>query len=103
MKKPISEKQLIIPALTILYAKDGYVTIGELKKELKKRLTLHVADKVRVSQNRTRFNNTVGNLISHRTLEPYVKHVKSEDGKILMRINRKGRQFLFKSINNLNK
>ena len=95
MKTAITEKQLILPALMVLASKQGYVTVGELKTELLKRVTLHKADKVKVSQGRVRFNNTVGNLISHRTLEKYAKHIKSEDGKVLMRLNRKGRQHLY--------
>jgi hypothetical protein len=95
MKKAITEKQLILPALMVLASKGGYVTIGELKEELVKRLTLHKADRAEMSKGRVRFLNTVGNLVSHRTLEKFAKHTKTEDGKILMRINRAGRQFLY--------
>ena len=98
MKKAITEKQLVLPALMVLASKSGYVTVGELKNELGKRLPLRKADKVRVSQNRMRFSNTVGNLISHRTLEQFAKHKKTEDGKVLLRINRKGRQHIYKAM-----
>jgi len=98
MKKAITESQLVLPALMVLAEKKGYVTVGELKAELAKRTTLHKADRVKVSQGRVRFNNTVGNLISHRTLERYAKHKKTEDGKVLLRINRAGKQHLFKTM-----
>jgi len=98
MKKAITETQLVLPALMVLAEKSGYVTIGELKTELKKRVTLHKADKVKVSQGRVRFNNIVGNLISHRKLENFAKHKKTDDGKILLRINRAGKQYLFKEM-----
>jgi hypothetical protein len=98
MKKAITEKQLILPALMVLASKQGYVTVKELKAELSKRVTLHKADKVKVSQGRVRFNNTVGNLVSHRTLADFAKHTITKDGKVLMRINRAGRQHLFKAM-----
>ena len=98
MKKAISEKDLLLPALVCLSGKNGYMTVGELKRELRKRLTLHKADKVKVSRGRERFSNTVGNLISHRTLEKYAKYKKTEEGKVLLRINHKGKKFLYSQV-----
>lgn len=101
MKNAITESQLVLPALMVLSQKQGYVTTSELKKELRKRLTLHVKDTEEVSGGTKRFNKTVGNLISHRTLKPFTKIVKDENGRILMKIKRTGMQKIFKEALNL--
>ena len=100
MKKSITETQLILPSLMVLASKQGYLTTSELKSELRKRLTLHKNDVKKVSGNTSRFDKTVGNLISHRTLEQYVKYVRDDRGRFLLKINRKGKQFIFASMVN---
>ena len=98
MKKPLSEAQLILPALIVLSSHKGYLSTSQLKSELKKRLNLHKKDLSFVSGNTKRFDKTVGNLISHRTLEPYCKYIKNEKGNFLLKIKSSGRKFIFDSV-----
>lgn len=98
MKNAHTEQDLILPALLVLADKGGYIDTATLKKELTKRLSIHKKDKFSLSDGTTRFNKTVGNLVSHRTLNKYVKYSVSAKGNVGMKINAAGRKALFSAL-----
>ena len=96
MKKAITESQLVIPTLMLLAESNGYLTTKTIKQGLKRRLNLHARDQKSYNGRKTtRFENTVGNLISHKTLEKFVKYGTDSKGKRTMAINRFGRKKIY--------
>ncbi len=99
MKKAIKEHQLIFPTLAILSAHTGYISIKTIKVALAKELNLYVRDNDKYSgRNTTRFENTVGNLISHNTLDAWVKYGTDAKNHTTMKITANGRHYLMNSI-----
>ena len=94
MDKIYSEKDLILPALKIIYeaSKDGGkgITTSELIKNLREILN-PVGEDLSLLQGRKddKFSQKVRNLISHKTIDEYI-HKKNETEELTMTITDKG-------------
>ena len=94
MRNAITETALIIPALAVLTQQEDVISTRQLKNGILKLIKAKKADRAFVTdRNQTIIDSRIDNLISHRTLAPFVTYNKI-GGKVYIRINGKGKTLI---------
>lgn len=100
--KRITEDKIILAALTVI-GLESSVTTEELKTKLKKIIVLSDEDKQTLEgRTTTNFDQTVGNLISHKTLEKQnlAKYTKVSANRGVYTITATGKKYLSNKMTN---
>lgn len=102
-RQPVSESQLIIPALAVLSQQKEVISTRTLKEGILKMINPKKADLKSVNdREQAVIDNRIENLISHRSLKAYADYAKI-GGKVYIKITGKGKTHLSNAMLNLAK
>ena len=100
-RQPVSESQLIIPALAVLSQQNEVISTRTLKEGILQIIKAKKADLKNVTdRDQAIIENRIENLISHRSLKAYADYAKI-GGKVYIKINGKGKTHLSNTMLNL--